>query len=110
MEKLKLDTETPAAGVRPKGLGMVSCVGTEYVSFKSPLPLDNKVCRIDRVKVTLLNWPTPAWQKMLCQSHTGHEHAAQHCSPHVCILDFPLDASMLQKANCMVGCARLRST
>ncbi|DBA86689.1 TPA: Dynein alpha chain, flagellar outer arm [Trebouxia sp. C0004] len=43
VEKLKLDTETPAAGVRPKGLGMVSCVGTEYVSFKSPLPLDNKV-------------------------------------------------------------------
>ena len=43
IEKLKLDTETPAAGVRPKGLGMVSCVGTEYVSFKSPLPLDNKV-------------------------------------------------------------------
>lgn len=43
VEKLKLDTETPAAGARPKGLGMVSCVGTEYVSFKSPLPLDNKV-------------------------------------------------------------------
>lgn len=43
VEKLKLDTETPAAGVRPKGLGMVSCVGTEYVPFKSPLPLDNKV-------------------------------------------------------------------
>ncbi len=50
VEKLKLDTETPAAGVRPKGLGMVSCVGTEYVSFKSPLPLDNKVCLIYRVK------------------------------------------------------------
>ena len=45
VEKLKLDTETPAAGVRPKGLGMVSCVGTEYVSFKSPLPLNNKVCK-----------------------------------------------------------------
>lgn len=44
VEKLKLDTETPAAGTRPKGLGMVSCVGTEYVAFKSPLPLDNKVC------------------------------------------------------------------
>lgn len=43
VEKLKLDTETPAAGTRPKGLGMVSCVGTEYVAFKSPLPLDNKV-------------------------------------------------------------------
>ena len=50
MEKLKLDAETPAAGVRPKGLGMVSCVGTEYVSFKSPLPLDNKVCLIYRVE------------------------------------------------------------
>ena len=43
VEKLKLDTETPAAGTRPKALGMVSCVGTEYVAFKSPLPLDNKV-------------------------------------------------------------------
>ena len=43
VEKLKLDTETPAAGTRPKALGMVSCVGTEYVAFKSPLPLDHKV-------------------------------------------------------------------
>ncbi|KAK9867723.1 hypothetical protein WJX84_004647 [Apatococcus fuscideae] len=43
MEKLKLDTETPAPGTRPKALGMVSCVGTEYVAFKSPLPLQNKV-------------------------------------------------------------------
>ena len=43
MEKLKLDTETPPAGTRPKALGMVSCVGTEYVPFKSPLKLENKV-------------------------------------------------------------------
>ncbi len=43
IEKLKLDTETPEPGVRPKGLGMVSCVGTEYVPFSSPLPLENKV-------------------------------------------------------------------
>ena len=43
MEKLKLDTETPAPGTRPKALGMVSCVGTEYVAFKSPLKLENKV-------------------------------------------------------------------
>ena len=33
----------PPAGQRPKGLGMVSCVGTEYVGFKKPLPLENKV-------------------------------------------------------------------
>eukprot|EP00891_Asterochloris_glomerata_P001316 jgi/Astpho2/1316/Aster-06188 len=43
VEKLKLDTETPPPGQRPKGLGMVSCVGTEYVGFKKPLPLENKV-------------------------------------------------------------------
>lgn len=43
VEKLKLDNESPPAGVRPKGLGMISCVGTEYVEFSSPLPLENKV-------------------------------------------------------------------
>ncbi|KAK9817742.1 hypothetical protein WJX72_001478 [[Myrmecia] bisecta] len=43
IDKLKLDTETPAAGQRPKAEGMVSCVGTEYVAFKTPLPLNNKV-------------------------------------------------------------------
>lgn len=43
--KLKLDTETPAAGQRPRGLGMVSCVGEEYVPFKSALPLVDKVTR-----------------------------------------------------------------
>lgn len=43
IEKLKLDNETPPPGVRPKALGMESCVGVEYVAFKSPLPLENKV-------------------------------------------------------------------
>ncbi|MEW5298846.1 MAG: hypothetical protein WDW36_001923 [Sanguina aurantia] len=43
IERLKLDTETPEAGKRPKGLGMESCVGTEYVQFSTPLPLLNKV-------------------------------------------------------------------
>jgi hypothetical protein len=43
IEKLKLDNEKPPAGQRPKGLGMVSCVGTEYVEFSQPLPLENKV-------------------------------------------------------------------
>jgi hypothetical protein len=43
IEKLKLDTETPAPGTRPKGLGMISCVGDEYVEFSSPLPLEKKV-------------------------------------------------------------------
>ena len=43
MEKLKLDTDTPAPGTRPKALGMISCVGTEYVPFKAPLPLEHKV-------------------------------------------------------------------
>lgn len=42
--KLKLDTETPAPGQRPRGLGMISCVGEEYVPFKTPLPLVDKVC------------------------------------------------------------------
>jgi dynein heavy chain len=43
IEKLKLDNEKPAPGQRPKGLGMVSCVGTEVVEFSQPLPLENKV-------------------------------------------------------------------
>lgn len=43
IEKLKLDNETPPPGVRPKGLGMESCVGVEYIPFSSPLPLENKV-------------------------------------------------------------------
>lgn len=43
IEKLKLDTDTPVAGQRPKGMGMISCVGDEYVPFKKPLPLENKV-------------------------------------------------------------------
>lgn len=42
IEKLKLDSEDPTQG-RPKGLGMVSCVGTEYIAFKTPLALENKV-------------------------------------------------------------------
>lgn len=41
--KLKLDSDAPASGQRPRGLGMVSCVGEEYVPFKSPLPLEGKV-------------------------------------------------------------------
>ena len=43
IDKLKLDDENPPPGQRPKGLGMVSCVGTEYVAFEEPLPLENKV-------------------------------------------------------------------
>lgn len=43
IDKLKLDADSPGAGVRPKGLGMVSCVGEEYVAFKKPLPLEGKV-------------------------------------------------------------------
>ena len=42
IEKLKIDNEDMSQG-RPKGLGMISCVGTEYVSWKSPLALENKV-------------------------------------------------------------------
>ena len=42
IEKLKLDKEDPTGG-RPSGLGMVSCVGTEYVEWKSALALQNKV-------------------------------------------------------------------
>jgi dynein heavy chain len=43
IEKLKLDNDAPPAGTRPKALGMESCVGVEYVAFKSPLSLDGKV-------------------------------------------------------------------
>ena len=43
IEKLRLDDDKPAPGVRPKALGMESCVGTEYVKFSSALALENKV-------------------------------------------------------------------
>lgn len=42
IERLKLDNEDPGEG-RPSGLGMISCVGTETVDWKSPLKLENKV-------------------------------------------------------------------
>eukprot|EP00882_Tetradesmus_deserticola_P021981 GHRQ01023843.1.p2 GENE.GHRQ01023843.1~~GHRQ01023843.1.p2 ORF type:complete len:141 (-),score=15.72 GHRQ01023843.1:219-641(-) len=42
IDKLKLEDESPPAGQRPKALGMVSCVGDEYVGFKQPLPLEDK--------------------------------------------------------------------
>jgi hypothetical protein len=48
--KLKLDNDTPPAGQRPKALGMMSCVGEEYVPFKTPLPLLNKVRTVCRVR------------------------------------------------------------
>ena len=43
IEKLKLDNESPPSGVRPKALGMESCVGIEYQPWKTPLPLEGKV-------------------------------------------------------------------
>ena len=33
IDKLRLDSEEVVPGRRPKGLGMESCVGTEYVAF-----------------------------------------------------------------------------
>lgn len=53
--KLKLNNETPPPGQRPKALGMMSCVGEEYVPFKTPLPLLNKVragCRLGEAENT----------------------------------------------------------
>ncbi len=43
IDKLRLDSEEVVPGRRPKGLGMESCVGVEYVPFSTPLPLENKV-------------------------------------------------------------------
>ena len=43
IDRLKLDDAAP--GARPKGLGMVSSVGEEYVAFRRPLPLEDKVER-----------------------------------------------------------------
>lgn len=43
IDRLKLDNNDPPPGVRPKGLAMISCVGTETVDFKAPLPLNGKV-------------------------------------------------------------------
>jgi hypothetical protein len=43
IEKLKLDGEVSGVAARPTALGMHSCVGTEYIAFKKPFPLDGKV-------------------------------------------------------------------
>ena len=43
IDKLRLDSEAPVEGRHPKALGMESCVGAEYVAFKTPLPLEGKV-------------------------------------------------------------------
>lgn len=40
IDRLRLDTKGPG---RPRALGMESSVGTEYVAFKTPLPLEGKV-------------------------------------------------------------------
>ena len=48
IEKLKLDNDSPPPGTRPKALGMETCVGIEYVPFKKPLPLENKVRGMDK--------------------------------------------------------------
>ena len=40
---LKLDNDKPPPGTRPSGLGMISCVGSEEVEFKTPIKLDGKV-------------------------------------------------------------------
>jgi len=39
IEKLELES----GGARPKGMGMHSCVGKEYIPFKTPLALEGKV-------------------------------------------------------------------
>lgn len=43
IEKLKLNDDDPPPGQRPDALGMISCVGVEYVAFKSALKLESKV-------------------------------------------------------------------
>jgi hypothetical protein len=53
IDKLKLDNESPPPGVRPKALGMVSCVGDEYVGFKQPLPLEDKASLDQRAELVV---------------------------------------------------------
>lgn len=43
IEKLKLDNEDPPPGTRPKGEGMESCVGKEYVPWSEHMLLEGKV-------------------------------------------------------------------
>ena len=104
VEKLKLDTETPAAGVRPKGLGMVSCVGTEYVSFKSPLPLDNKVKSTglsSNQRVTLQQC------HLRVAGRTYHQHVRLH---HNAVVSGCIDLTLAACSHsCCLPC-RLRST
>jgi dynein heavy chain len=43
IEKLKLDNDNPPPDTRPKALGMVSCVGSEYLPWKTDMELKGKV-------------------------------------------------------------------
>jgi hypothetical protein len=60
IEKLKLDNESPPPGQRPKALGMVSCVGDEYVGFKQPLPLEDKASCAATVDIVLQQYSCTA--------------------------------------------------
>ena len=88
--KLKLDTDTPSPGQRPRALGMISCVGEEYVPFKTPLPLVDKVCaHVLRQGVHAL--------------HTWHSLAVWLC----CYVNTPGRLSPQRPARC--GCLELSS-
>jgi dynein heavy chain len=69
---LKLDTNT---GVRPTALGMISCVGTEYVDFNEPLKLLGKVEGymqdvIDAMRKSLRLIAGDSWKKSLTNPRT----------------------------------------
>jgi dynein heavy chain len=69
---LKLDMNT---GVRPAALGMISCVGIEYVQYSEPLKLLGKVENymqdvIDSMRTTLRLIGGASWKKSLVNPRT----------------------------------------
>jgi hypothetical protein len=62
-------------GVRPAALGMISCVGVEYVTFSEPLKLLGKVESymqdvIDSMRLTLRLIAGESWKKSLVNPRT----------------------------------------
>ena len=107
IDKLRLEGGD-RAGARPKAVGMESCVGTEYVPFKTPLALEGKVRGGGALVGSAGGWG--------CGAHRGHctagllagccrapftlrierPHMASHAltCPHTCPVHLQVEAYM----------------
>ena len=72
IDKLRLEGGNRARA-RPRAVGMESCVGTEYVPFKTPLALEGKV------RLQLWRAGVPALEEgKACCTRGGH-NCGKHC-------------------------------